>query len=131
MLHAGRTSSDADDVQMFANFFQRYVGDDPHVFVRSSYLWALTSYTPTTPLLKCARRTVGLTHAATVSQDVRLIRESRICYGKLLWLLQFQLAFPIVSQNRELIASIALLTHLSDPYSGTGLGGEDWVTHFR
>lgn len=135
LLYSRIPSADIDDVQLFANFFQRYVGKNADVFVQSSYLWAFTGYTPTTSLLKCAKRTVGLTHAATVSQDLRLVRESRISYGRLLGLLQFSLSFPpkvvAASQNRELIAAIALLTHLSDPSGKTGLGGEDWVTHFR
>lgn len=135
LLYTRIKQTDVEDVQLFASFFQKYVGDNPHGFVQSSYLWALTGFTPTTPILKCARRTVGLTDIAAMSQDVRLVRESRVSYSRLLGLLQFSLAFPSkapnASQTRELIAGIALLTHLNDPASNAGLGGEDWVTHFR
>lgn len=133
LLYSLVRHSDFDDVQMFSHSFEEYVPPGIHVWRQLSYLRQLVDFAPTTPLLRHARRTIGLTYIATTSHDSGVIREARIAHGKLLGMLQFSLAFPRGTSNagqmRELVDSIALLTHLNDPVAGFGHRDNSWVAH--
>ncbi|KAK3615771.1 hypothetical protein LTR22_027307, partial [Elasticomyces elasticus] len=125
---------DIDEVQMFADFFEKYVPAGESSWRQTTYLGLVTDLAPATQLLKRAKRTIGLTHLAALSGDERLVREARISYARLLGQLQLQLAFPVTSatveETRELAVSIALMTHMSDPELASPDGDDDWVTHF-
>ncbi|KAK3651474.1 hypothetical protein LTR56_005616 [Elasticomyces elasticus] len=122
---------DIDDIQMFADFFEKY--SPASAWRNVTYLGTMMEMVPTTALLKRAKRTIGLTHLAAVSKDERLAREARISYARLLGQLQFQIAFPVKTasddETREVAASIALMTHLSDPIVGSTQTDDGWVVH--
>lgn len=88
-------------------------------------------FTPTTPLLELTKRTIGLTHLAVESQDRRIARESRVSYGRLLGMLQLSLAIPTklseACETRELFASLALLTHVSNREGPKSNLDDSWV----
>lgn len=103
------------------------------VWRQITYLRSLLDFTPNTPVLKRARRTIGLANLAVATQDVRLVREARVSYGRLLGMLQFTLMFPskvqTASEVRELVASIALLSHISDSPALCQDSDDSWATH--
>lgn len=133
LLYAPTTQCTVDDVQMFADFFENYYPASLEVWRDVTYVRRLMDVTPSTPVLERARRTIGLTHLASTTKDARLIRESRVSYGRLLGMLQFSLAFPAkfrtAQEIRELVASVALLTHISDLSGATAHGDDSWTAH--
>ncbi|KAK3111719.1 hypothetical protein LTR53_012746 [Teratosphaeriaceae sp. CCFEE 6253] len=123
-----------DNRKMFASFYEKYLPPSVHLWRQITYLRTVIDTLPTTQLLRSAKRTIGLVHLATQSQDPRLVRESRIAYARLLGQLQFQLALTAktasVNDMRELTASIALMTHLSDPAPVSSEPEDDgWAKH--
>ncbi|KAK5707571.1 hypothetical protein LTR97_000108 [Elasticomyces elasticus] len=131
LLTSAISHIDVDEVQMFADFFEKYM--PASVWRQVTYLGPVMELVPTTALLKRAKRTIGLTHLAAFSKDERLVREARISYGRLLGQLQFQLAFPVKTasdeETRELAVSVALMTHLSDPNGESTQTDDTWVVH--
>lgn len=120
---------------MFADFFENYYPPSLHVWRHITYLRSLVDLTPSTPVLERARRTIGLIHLASATQDTRLVREARVSYGRLLGMLQFTLTFPSkirsAQETRELVASIALLTHISDIPGDDASRDDSWATHVQ
>lgn len=132
-LYAPANEHAIDDVQMFADFFEKHYPPSVKVWRQTTYLRSLVDFTPTTLILKRAVRTIGLIHLAAVTQDARLVQESRISYGRLLGMLQFSLMFPSkiqpLSEAREMVASIALLTHISDDPAISPDSDDSWTAH--
>ena len=133
LLYSDVNGTNVKEIQMFADFYEKYITYSVNEWRQITYLRALMDLEPTTQLLKSAKRTIGLAHLAAKSQDGRLAREARISYSQLLGMLQFSLAFPTktgdANHTRQLAASIALLTHLSDPISSVGQSDDSWTTH--
>lgn len=118
---------------MFASFFDSHYPSDVKLWRTITYLRSLVDFTSNTLILKRAKRTIGLTHLAAVTQNDRLVRESRVSYGRLLGMLQFSLMFPskiqTLNEIREVVASVTLLTHISDVSSVTEDLDDSWTTH--
>jgi len=104
---------------MFSTFFDNYVPSTIPVWRKVSYLHILAGTSPSTALLKRAKRTIGLAHLASATGNESILHESQISYSRVLGLLQFSLQFLLQSPRTktrdlyEAMATVALLTHVS------------------
>ncbi|OQO02169.1 hypothetical protein B0A48_11721 [Cryoendolithus antarcticus] len=126
------SDSSAIDDQAFADFFSTYISPEVGIW-RQSYLIALADYAPRTTILQRAKHTLGLAHIASSVGDNQLSRRSRVEYGRILGELRFTMCFPSKirtrTEFRELVASIALLSHLGDPVVNSINADDSWATH--
>ncbi|KAK5160935.1 hypothetical protein LTS14_000728 [Recurvomyces mirabilis] len=136
LLYSAIPDADMLDAQMFSFFFDFFVPATIPVWRKVSYLHTLAGTSPSTALLKRAKRTVGLAHLAFATHNQSILHESQVSYTRLLGLLQFSLHFQPQSPGvkpqdmHELMATIALLTHLHDPLvSDSPTSDDSWVGH--
>jgi hypothetical protein len=122
------------DDQLFSVFYETYLPGVASDWRQLCYLHSLVASSPTSDVLKRAKRTIGLAYLATRSRRTEIAHEAWVSYGRLLGILQFSLQLLTSKidpcQLRELVASIALTTHLSDAAATAEAGADEpWVTH--
>lgn len=127
--------SDALDTQMFALFYDTYLPAEMPVWRQITYLRTIAEIVPNTTLFKLAKRTLGLAHLAASSRNLRIQEESYVSYSRLLNLLRFSLQQSGKdgkrTDMREILSTMALLSHMSDHANGPGQTSPSWVMHLE
>ncbi|KAF4550982.1 Hypothetical protein D9617_15g043360 [Elsinoe fawcettii] len=133
LVRSSLPESDVLDTQMFALFYDTYLPADTPIWRQITYLRSVAEIVPYTALFKLAKRTLGLAHLAASTKNPRIEEESAISYSRLLNLLRASLQRSDKEGKRttlrEILSTMALLTHMSDHAGGPAHMSPAWVVH--
>lgn len=126
----------ADQIQIFSKFATAQSNLNakpisPHAKSRQSLYRALLETDTSSPLLSHALRSLCLANLGCCAKDQALFHASQASYGNALSLLTRKVARPAqdVQQSREVVATILLLSCLTDATPIHEQDYKGWTTH--